>query len=78
MGRGGLWRNGDEMTLLLVDAVADNYFDMLGVKPVLGRLPDPKRDAAGSEPPILMNRRFRDPPWLRHRIDWPSPFAIAY
>jgi predicted permease len=54
MGRGGLWRNGNEMTLLLVDAVADNYFDMLGVKPVLGRLPDPMHDAAGSEPPIVL------------------------
>lgn len=55
MGRGGLWRNGNEMTLLLVNAVGDNYFDMLGVKPVLGRLPAPGHDyAAESEPPIVL------------------------
>lgn len=55
MGRGGSWRSGDEMTLLLVDAVADNYFEVLGVKPLLGRLPDSKHDfAADSEPPIVL------------------------
>jgi putative ABC transport system permease protein len=55
MGRGGLWRNGGETSLLLVDAVGDNYFDMLGVKPVLGQLPDAKHDyAADSEPPIVL------------------------
>ena len=55
MGRGGLWRSGDEMTLLLVDAVGDNYFDMLGVKPALGQLPGPDYNyAADSEPPIVI------------------------
>jgi|SRR5579862_13002 len=55
MFRGGAWRNGDEKTALLVDAVGDNYFDMLGVKPFLGRLPDPKLDyAADSDPPIVL------------------------
>ena len=55
MARGGLWRNGEELTPLSVDAVADNYFDMLGVKPVLGRLPEPAHDyAADSDPPILI------------------------
>ena len=55
MGRGGMWRNGDETTLLLVDAVGDNYFDVLGVKPALGRLPDPNHDyATDSEPPIVL------------------------
>ena len=55
MGRGGLWRNGDETTLLLVDAVGDNYFDMLGVKPLLGQLPDAKHDySADSEPPLVL------------------------
>jgi predicted permease len=55
MGRGGLWRNGDEMTPLSVEAVGDNYFQMLGVKSVLGQLPDPKFDyTAAPEPPILL------------------------
>lgn len=55
MGRGGLWRNGDEMVLLLSDTVGDNYFDMLGVKPVLGQLPDPNHGGvADSEPPIVL------------------------
>ena len=55
MGRGGLWRNGDEMTSLLVDAVVDNYFDLLGAKPVLGRLPDASHEyAADAEPPIVL------------------------
>ncbi len=55
MGRGGGWRHGDETTPLVVDAVGDNYFDMLGVKPVLGQLPGPKHDyAADSEPPIIL------------------------
>lgn len=54
MGRGGLWRNGDESVLLLVDAVGDNYFEMLGVKPILGQLPDPKRAASDPEPPLVL------------------------
>src|SRR5690349_10953034 len=28
MGRGGLWKYGDESTLLLVNAVGDDYFEM--------------------------------------------------
>jgi predicted permease len=55
MGRGGLWRNGEEMTLLLSDTVAGNYFEVLGVKPALGLLPDAKYDYSGdSEPPIVL------------------------
>lgn len=55
MGRGGLWRNGEESTLLLVDAVADNYFEMLGVKPLLGRFPEPARDySPGADPPLVL------------------------
>ena len=63
MRRGGLWRNGDEMTLLMVTVIADNYFDLLGVRPVLGRLPDPKRNyAADPEPPIVLAHWF----WQQH------------
>ncbi len=58
MGRGGLWRHGDESTLLLVDAVGDNYFRMLGVKPLLGAIPDPKTIASESEPPIILTYWF--------------------
>src|SRR5689334_3308547 len=58
MGRGGTWRNGDESVLLLVDAVADNYFDMLGVKPILGRLPDAQRAASDPEPPLVLTHWF--------------------
>jgi predicted permease len=59
MRRGGMWRNGDEQTLLLVNAVADNYFELLGVRPVLGQLPDPKRDYdADPEPPLVLTNWF--------------------
>ena len=55
MRRGGMWRNGDDLTLLLVHAVADNYFELLGVRPALGWFPDPKHDySAESEPPIIL------------------------
>jgi putative ABC transport system permease protein len=53
MERGGLWRYGDETTALLVETVGDNYFDMLGVKPYIGRLPGPQPDA-DSAPPIML------------------------
>ncbi len=59
MRRGGNWRNGDETTALTVEAVGDNYFQMLGVKPALGELPDPQRDVAvDSDPPILLTYWF--------------------
>src|SRR5437660_892080 len=59
MRRGGMWRNGDELTLLLVNAVADNYFELLGVKPALGQFPDPKRDyGADPEPPLVLTNWF--------------------
>ena len=55
MQRGGLWRNGEETLLLMVTVIGDNYFDLLGVRPALGRLPDPKHDyQSGSEPPIVL------------------------
>lgn len=57
MGRGGLWRNGDEMTLLLVDAVGDNYSEMLGVEPVLGQFPSVS-DAAATDPPVVLSNWF--------------------
>lgn len=63
MRRGGLWRDGDEMTLLMVTVVADNYFDLLGVRPVLGNLPDQNRNyAADPEPPIVLAHWF----WQQH------------
>jgi putative ABC transport system permease protein len=72
MSRGGLWRNGDEMTPLLVDAVGDNYFEMLGVKPFLGRLPDSRYDyAADSEPPIVLAW------WLWHERMGARPDVIG-
>jgi predicted permease len=55
MGRGGLWRNGDETVLLLLDAVGNNYFEMLGVKPLLGELPGANHNyAADPEPPLAI------------------------
>jgi predicted permease len=55
MRRGGLWRNGDEMTLLLVTVVGGNYFDVLGVRPILGRLPRKNHDYnADPEPPLIL------------------------
>jgi putative ABC transport system permease protein len=63
MWRGGLWRNGDEMTLLLVTVVADNYFDMLGVGAELGRLPGRNHDfEAEREPPVVLAHWF----WQQH------------
>lgn len=53
MGRGGMWRRGDESLLLLVDAVGDNYFDMLGVKPLLGSLAAPP-PGSNEEPPVFL------------------------
>src|SRR3954447_24333774 len=59
MRRGGMWPDGDTLTMLLVSAVADNYFEMLGVKPALGRFPDPKEDyGASNEPPIILTNWF--------------------
>jgi len=51
MGRGGLWRNGDETTLLLVDAISDNYFEMLGIQPYLGRF---ERESTEGDPPLFL------------------------
>jgi hypothetical protein len=59
MRRGGEWRNGDEMTMLLVHCVADNYFDLLGVKPALGQIPEAGRDySADPEPPLILTNWF--------------------
>jgi len=59
MRRGGHWRNGDEMTMLLVQCVADNYFDLLGIKPALGQIPEAGRDySADPEPPLILTNWF--------------------
>src|SRR5713226_415664 len=59
MFRGGLWRNRDEMLQLLVTVVADNYFDLLGVRPILGQLPAKNHDyTADPEPPIVLAHWF--------------------
>jgi predicted permease len=59
MRRGGEWRNGEEMTMLLVQCVADNYFDLLGVKPALGQIPEAGRDySADPEPPLVLTNWF--------------------
>lgn len=59
MRRGGIWRNGDEITLLLVTVVADNYFDVLGVRPVLGQLPSKHHDYnSDPTPPIVLTHWF--------------------
>jgi putative ABC transport system permease protein len=60
MRRGGLWREGGgDVTLLLVTVFADNYFDVLGVRPALGRLPAKNHDySADPEPPIVLANWF--------------------
>jgi predicted permease len=59
MRRGGLWRNGDEVTLLLVTVVGGNYFDLLGVRPVLGQVPAANHDyAADPQPPVVLAHWF--------------------
>jgi putative ABC transport system permease protein len=79
MGRGGLWRNGDDTTLLLVDAISDNYLKMLGIQPYLGRFEtaesnegDPPvfltywlwKERLGGRPEVIGERiEFRDHTW---------------
>jgi predicted permease len=59
MRRGGEWRNGDEMTMLLVHCVADNYFDLLGVRPAFGQIPEAGHDySADAEPPLILTNWF--------------------
>ncbi|MBI4907624.1 MAG: ABC transporter permease [Acidobacteria bacterium] len=59
MRRGGLWRTGDEVLPLLVTVVAENYFDMLGVRPVIGQLPGKGHNyASDSTPPIAVAHWF--------------------
>jgi hypothetical protein len=60
MRRGGLWRDGGgDVTLLLAIVFAGNYFDVLGVRPALGRLPEKNHDySADSEPPIVLANWF--------------------
>ncbi len=59
MERGGVWRNGGDAVLVPVTVVADNYFEMLGVRPALGRLPEKGHNYhRDSEPPVILSDWF--------------------
>jgi predicted permease len=49
---------GDRSRLMLGQLVTSNHFDMLGVRPSLGRLLQPADDAAGAERVVVISHRM--------------------
>jgi putative ABC transport system permease protein len=60
--RGATFRNGDELELLLLQAVSDGYFETLGVKPERGRLIGPGADRGLPAPAVVISDRL----WRTH------------
>jgi putative ABC transport system permease protein len=57
--RGATYRDGDELELLLLAAVSDNYFSLVGVRPAVGRLFAPGLDRSGlSAAPVVISHRL--------------------
>lgn len=52
-----LYGHGDPMRVQ-TGVVSDDFFDLLGVKPLLGRLFRPGEDAVGAPPVVLLSYRF--------------------
>jgi putative ABC transport system permease protein len=61
--RGATYRQGDELEMLRLDAVSDGYFDLLGVRPALGRIFQAPADRELPAPPVIISDRL----W-RHRF----------
>lgn len=60
--RGATFRNGDELELLLLQAVSDGYFETLGVKAERGRLIGPGADRGLPAPAVVVSDRL----WRTH------------
>lgn len=52
-GRGVVLDRSDGLKLLLARVVSDNYFEVLGAKTALGRLPS-RQEMLSSDPPVMM------------------------
>ena len=55
------WQADDEATRLHVDLVSGNFFSVMGLSPILGRVTQPSDDGAGVAPVIVLTHDF----WLR-------------
>ena len=60
--RATTWRAEDRLGLLLLSAVTSNYFDVLGVRPALGRTFDTARDRDLPSSPVVLSHSL----WARH------------
>jgi predicted permease len=56
--RATTWQVDDRLELLLLSAVSPAYFDVLGVRPEIGRTFDAARDRALPSPPVLLSHSF--------------------
>jgi putative ABC transport system permease protein len=56
--RGATFRNGDELELLLLQAVSDRYFETLGVHAALGRVIGPGADRGLPAPAVVISDRL--------------------
>ena len=57
--RGALYRDGDDVIQLPLTVVSDNYFSVLGVRPALGRFPEPGYNYdSDPTPPITISHSF--------------------
>src|SRR5512140_2037554 len=56
--RGATLKRGEDLEMLVLSAVADNYFQVLGVKPALGRLIGPQVDRGLPAPAVVISDRL--------------------
>lgn len=57
--RGASFRSGDENVHLRLTVASDNYFAVIGLRPMLGNVPGPNHDyAADPEPPVIVSYGF--------------------
>jgi predicted permease len=55
------FRNGDEARRIDVGLVTGNYFDVMGLSPVLGRITQPADDGGSAAPVMVLSHEF----WIR-------------
>lgn len=73
--RGGLLKVGGETNLVLVNAVSENFFEVLGVDAAAGRAFSPELDANAADPGVILShslwtRRFgQDPEIIGQTIE---------